>query len=217
MYLSAELHQQLGSVGAVGGQAAHSCAEPDVGLVERPALPAAARHISLTRVLMSVKPRDSRPAARLQLEPLQQGQGSHHHGPGQQHLGCSSHPPQRHHPVMRVLEGRRLLAEEAPRGSLSGNWTASGTIFRSLRPNGPTKSSNSSSPVSFSSSSTSSMSQSSYLRDPHSQNIRVAGQILAEHGLHGLLIQVHLQLFVQVEVVEGAGVLLLLERRDLPP
>ena len=27
MYLSAELHQQLGSVGAVGGQAAHSCAE----------------------------------------------------------------------------------------------------------------------------------------------------------------------------------------------
>lgn len=44
--------------------------EPAVGLVERPARPAAARHISLTRVLMSVKPRDSRPAARLQLEPL---------------------------------------------------------------------------------------------------------------------------------------------------
>lgn len=39
-------------------------------LVERPARPAAARHISLTRVLMSVKPRDSRPAARLQLDPL---------------------------------------------------------------------------------------------------------------------------------------------------
>lgn len=44
--------------------------EPVVGLVESPARPAAARHISLTRVLMSVKPRDSRPAARLQLEPL---------------------------------------------------------------------------------------------------------------------------------------------------
>ena len=45
-----------------------------VGLVERPARPAAAKHMSLTRVLMSVKPRDSRPAARLQLEPLCRGQ-----------------------------------------------------------------------------------------------------------------------------------------------
>lgn len=45
---------------------------PVDGLVERPARPAAARHISLTRVLMSVKPRDSRPAARLQLDPLKE-------------------------------------------------------------------------------------------------------------------------------------------------
>ena len=44
--------------------------EPVGGLVDRPARPAAARHMSLTSVLMSVKPRDSRPAARLQLEPL---------------------------------------------------------------------------------------------------------------------------------------------------
>lgn len=47
-----------------------------------------------------------------------------------------------------------------------------------------------------------------YLRDPHSQNVGVAGQVLAEHGLHGLLVQVHLQLLVQVEVVQRAGVLL---------
>lgn len=40
------------------------------GLVERPALPAAAKHINLTSVRISVRPRDSRPAARLQLEPL---------------------------------------------------------------------------------------------------------------------------------------------------
>ena len=40
------------------------------GLVDRPALPAAARHIRRTKVRMSVNPRDSRPAARLQLEPL---------------------------------------------------------------------------------------------------------------------------------------------------
>ena len=40
------------------------------GLVERPALPAAARHIKRTKVLISVNPKDSRPAARLQLEPL---------------------------------------------------------------------------------------------------------------------------------------------------
>lgn len=40
------------------------------GLVESPALPAAARHIKRTKVLMSVNPKDSRPAARLQLEPL---------------------------------------------------------------------------------------------------------------------------------------------------
>ena len=40
------------------------------GLVDRPARPAAARHMSRTSVLISVKPRDSRPAARLQLEPL---------------------------------------------------------------------------------------------------------------------------------------------------
>lgn len=40
------------------------------GLVERPALPAAAKHINRTSVRISVSPRDSRPAARLQLEPL---------------------------------------------------------------------------------------------------------------------------------------------------
>lgn len=40
------------------------------GLVERPALPAAAKHMSRTKVRISVSPRDSRPAARLQLEPL---------------------------------------------------------------------------------------------------------------------------------------------------
>lgn len=40
------------------------------GLVDRPALPAAARHIKRTNVRMSVNPKDSRPAARLQLEPL---------------------------------------------------------------------------------------------------------------------------------------------------
>ena len=40
------------------------------GLVERPALPAAAKHINRTSVRISVNPRDSRPAARLQLEPL---------------------------------------------------------------------------------------------------------------------------------------------------
>ena len=40
------------------------------GLVESPALPAAARHIKRTKVLISVNPKDSRPAARLQLEPL---------------------------------------------------------------------------------------------------------------------------------------------------
>lgn len=39
-------------------------------LVERPALPAAARHINRTKVRISVKPKDSRPAARLQLDPL---------------------------------------------------------------------------------------------------------------------------------------------------
>lgn len=38
--------------------------------VERPALPAAAKHINRTSVRISVSPRDSRPAARLQLEPL---------------------------------------------------------------------------------------------------------------------------------------------------
>lgn len=40
------------------------------GLVERPALPAAAKHINRTSVRISVRPRDSRPAAKLQLEPL---------------------------------------------------------------------------------------------------------------------------------------------------
>lgn len=68
-------------------------------------------------------------------------------------------------PICRSVSSMLLvavtMATEAPSGSLSGNWTASGTILRSLRPNGPAKSSNSSSPVSFSSSSTSSMSQSS--------------------------------------------------------
>lgn len=44
--------------------------EAVAGLVESPALPAAARHIKRTKVLMSVSPKDSRPAARLQLEPL---------------------------------------------------------------------------------------------------------------------------------------------------
>lgn len=44
---------------------------PEQEPVERPALPAAARHIRRTKVRMSVKPRDSSPAARLQLEPLQ--------------------------------------------------------------------------------------------------------------------------------------------------
>lgn len=43
---------------------------PEARPVERPARPAAARHIKRTRVLMSVRPRDSSPAARLQLEPL---------------------------------------------------------------------------------------------------------------------------------------------------
>ena len=52
MYLSAELHQQLGSVGTVGGQAAHRCAEV------RQAGDGFARLGGSTRPLRVTRPRD---------------------------------------------------------------------------------------------------------------------------------------------------------------
>lgn len=61
---------EMGLLALVAPRGLSEWPEVDNGLVERPARPAAARHISLTRVLMSVRPRDSRPAARLQLDPL---------------------------------------------------------------------------------------------------------------------------------------------------
>lgn len=54
-----------------------------------------------------------------------------------------------------------------------------------------------------------------YLRDPHSQNVRVTGQVLAKHGFHSLVIQVDLKLLIEVEVVEGAGILL--QTRNVTP
>lgn len=62
--------QEIGLLALALPRGLSACPELDVGLVDSPARPAAARHISLTRVLMSVRPRESRPAARLQLEPL---------------------------------------------------------------------------------------------------------------------------------------------------
>lgn len=44
----------------------------------------------------------------------QQGQRSHHHGPGQQHLSCRCNPPQGHHTVVGILEGGRLLTKCHP-------------------------------------------------------------------------------------------------------
>lgn len=60
----------MGLVGLLAPLGRSEVPGPEVRPVDRPALPAAARHIKRTRVLMSVRPRDSSPAARLQLEPL---------------------------------------------------------------------------------------------------------------------------------------------------
>lgn len=60
----------MGLVGLLAPRGRSKAPGPEVIPVERPARPAAARHIKRTRVLMSVRPRDSSPAARLQLEPL---------------------------------------------------------------------------------------------------------------------------------------------------
>lgn len=62
--------QEMGLVGLLAPRGRSEDPGPNVRPVESPALPAAAKHIRRTRVLMSVKPRDSNPAARLQLEPL---------------------------------------------------------------------------------------------------------------------------------------------------
>lgn len=62
--------QEMGLVGLLPPRGRSEHPGPNARPVDSPALPAAAKHIRRTRVLMSVKPRDSNPAARLQLDPL---------------------------------------------------------------------------------------------------------------------------------------------------
>lgn len=62
--------QEMGLVGLLAPRGRSEDPGPNARPVDSPALPAAAKHIRRTRVLMSVKPRDSNPAAKLQLDPL---------------------------------------------------------------------------------------------------------------------------------------------------